>query len=386
MLLKEFFAQHVDVKLAPKTVERYHEQAAYLDPELLNMPIGEITPLHFEREWNRLLKSGGHHRGSKQPRPLSAKTVRNVAGVVSSAFAKAIKWGLVKANPVSDSEPPVPKKRKGVGLTVAQPLLKLRALDVFRDQTSLTASPGLWAGIVEHLSASDWFLFMASPASAASVWCNKEVQWWIENRSPERMLVLLTEGDIAWDAVARDFDWSRTNSLPRLLEGRCADEPLYVDLRWARESELLSLRNAKFREAVVNVAAPIRGIPKDQLDGADLRQLARNRGLVRGGIAVITIAAIVAIWQAVVANQQRAEAVRQRDTAIARQLATTAELLADRGLDAHTTELAASLAVESWKRLHNEAATEVARKLVAVLPSRLLREFRERRIAIGSAV
>jgi hypothetical protein len=149
---------------------------------------------------------------------------------------------------------------------LAKPLLKLRALDVFRDLTSLTASPGLWAGIVAHLSASDWFLFLASPASAASGWCSKEVQWWIENRSPERMLVLLTEGDIAWDAAAQDFDWSRTNSLPRLLERRCADEPLYVDLRWARESELLSLRNAKFREAVVNVAAPIRGIPKDQLD------------------------------------------------------------------------------------------------------------------------
>ena len=48
MLLKEFFHQHVDEKLAPKTVERYHEQAAYLAPELLAMPIGEITPLHFE--------------------------------------------------------------------------------------------------------------------------------------------------------------------------------------------------------------------------------------------------------------------------------------------------------------------------------------------------
>jgi integrase len=127
MLLNEFFAQHVDLKLAPKTIERYHEQAAYLDPELLKMAIGEITPLHFEREWNRLLKSGGHHRKTKQPRPLSAKTVRNVAGVISSAFAKAIKWGLVKTNPVSDSEPPVPRKRKGIGLTVAQKDLLIEA-------------------------------------------------------------------------------------------------------------------------------------------------------------------------------------------------------------------------------------------------------------------
>lgn len=91
MLLEEFLRQRVDEKLAPKTIERYHEQAAYIDPELLRMPIAEITSLHLTREWNRLLKSGGHHRRTKQPRPLSAKTVRNIAGVVSSAFARAIR-------------------------------------------------------------------------------------------------------------------------------------------------------------------------------------------------------------------------------------------------------------------------------------------------------
>ncbi|MFN7994865.1 MAG: site-specific integrase [Bryobacteraceae bacterium] len=118
--MQEFFTQHVDKKLAPKTIERYHEQAAYLHPDLLAMPLGDITPLHLEREWMRLLESGGHHRRTKIPRPLSAKTVRNVAGIVSAAFSKAVKWGLVKGNPVSDSEPPVPKKHRGIGLTVAQ--------------------------------------------------------------------------------------------------------------------------------------------------------------------------------------------------------------------------------------------------------------------------
>lgn len=62
---------------------------------LLAMPLGEVTPLHLSREWNRLLKSGGHHRKTKQARPLSAKTVRHIAGLVSSAFARAERWGLV---------------------------------------------------------------------------------------------------------------------------------------------------------------------------------------------------------------------------------------------------------------------------------------------------
>ena len=123
MLLREFFRQHAEEKLAVKTIERYRELAAYLTPELLAMPLGEITPLHLNREWNRLLKSGGHHRKTKQARPLSAKTVRSVAGLVSSAFARAQKWGLVTSNPVKHSEPPVPKKHRGIALTPAQQAL-----------------------------------------------------------------------------------------------------------------------------------------------------------------------------------------------------------------------------------------------------------------------
>jgi integrase len=123
MLLGEFFRQHAEEKLAPKTIERYRELVTYVAPELLAMPLGDITPLHLSREWNRLLKSGGHHRKTKQARPLSAKTVRHIAGLVSSAFGRAERWGLVTANPVKRSEPPVPKKRRGIALTPAQQAL-----------------------------------------------------------------------------------------------------------------------------------------------------------------------------------------------------------------------------------------------------------------------
>lgn len=43
-LLQEFFALHADKKLAPKTSERYREQAAYLSRDLCAMPLQEITP------------------------------------------------------------------------------------------------------------------------------------------------------------------------------------------------------------------------------------------------------------------------------------------------------------------------------------------------------
>jgi integrase len=127
MLLEEFFRQHVDEKLAPKTIERYHEQAAYLAPELLAMPLAQITPLHLNREWGRLERCGGHTRKDKSPRPMNAKTVRNIAGVVSSAFSRAIRWGLISTNPVINSEPPRVKKHRGIALTPAQQAMVLES-------------------------------------------------------------------------------------------------------------------------------------------------------------------------------------------------------------------------------------------------------------------
>src|SRR5206468_12923280 len=69
MLLQEFFRQHAEEKLAPKTVERYRELAAYLAPELLAMRLSDITALHGNREWNGLLESGGHDGQPKQALP-----------------------------------------------------------------------------------------------------------------------------------------------------------------------------------------------------------------------------------------------------------------------------------------------------------------------------
>ena len=127
MLLEEFICQHAEEKLAPKTVERYRDQVTYVHPELLKMPLAEITPLHLSREWSRMLKCGGRTRRDKTPRPMSTKTVRNIAGVVSSAFGRAMKWGLITRNPVSDSEPPVPKKHYGFALTPAQQDLLIKS-------------------------------------------------------------------------------------------------------------------------------------------------------------------------------------------------------------------------------------------------------------------
>ena len=117
-LLDEFFSEHGTKALAPKTLQRYREMAEYLDADLMAMQIPAIKPLHLSREWNRLLDRGG--RGRKEGKPLSRKTVRNIAGLVSSAYTRGLRWGIAEVNPVPASEPPVPKKKESIALTVEQ--------------------------------------------------------------------------------------------------------------------------------------------------------------------------------------------------------------------------------------------------------------------------
>lgn len=210
---------------------------------------------------------------------------------------------------------------------LARPTFSLRAMDVFRDKSSLAAAPGLWSGIHEHLAGSKWFLLMASPAAAASNWCKKEIAWWLENRAVATMLIVLTEGEIVWDAHAGDFDWSRTTALSTALRGRFAEEPLYVDCRWAHGEKRLVLSDGRFRDVVLDLAATIRAVPKDLLDGEDVRQLRRTKLIARAGVTMIVIVAALAVWQAIEATMQRRVAEQQRDAALSRQLAAQANEL-----------------------------------------------------------
>lgn len=66
----------------------------------------------------------------------------------------------------------------------AKPWYRLRALRIFRDTANLGASPELWASIEEALSNSRWFVLLASADAARSDWVNREVEWWLEHRSP----------------------------------------------------------------------------------------------------------------------------------------------------------------------------------------------------------
>lgn len=201
----------------------------------------------------------------------------------------------------------------------ARPWFKLRMLHVFRDKTNLSASPALWHSIEEALGDSEYFLLMACPQSAESRWVQREVDWWLANRSVDRLFILLSGGDLVWDVAMGDFDSKRTTSLPSALFGRFSSEPLWVDFRSMHDSSSMGLRHTGFRSAILSIAAPIHGRPKDELDGVDVQRNRRFRRIVRLVIAalfILTITSAFAAWRAIqnaaVARQQRALADTRR--------------------------------------------------------------------------
>ena len=116
---------------------------------------------------------------------------------------------------------PIAKELQAVMQTLGKPWYRLRALQVFRDDTSLSATPELWPSIVRSLDRSRYLVLLASPESAASSWVAKEVEWWLANKSPETLLLGLTDGKLNWNVATQDFLWGpAAPPLPSCLKGR----------------------------------------------------------------------------------------------------------------------------------------------------------------------
>src|SRR5438093_13413251 len=90
--------------------------------------------------------------------------------------------------------------------TLGKPWYRRRALRVFRDDTSLSATPSLWPAIEQALGQSRFLILLASPDAAASRWVDKEVAFWLERKSIDTLLVALTDGPPAWDETAGAFE------------------------------------------------------------------------------------------------------------------------------------------------------------------------------------
>jgi len=167
---------------------------------------------------------------------------------------------------------------------LGKPWYRRRALRVFRDETGLSANPGLWSSITDAMARSDWLVLMASPDAAGSAWVNREVAHWLVHGDPVHLLVAVVDGSWEWDDAAGDFTDDST-AVPDALRGVFGEEPRHIDLRWARDESGLSVRTPRFRDQMAELAAPIYGVTKDELVGSDLREHRRTIRTARAAVA-----------------------------------------------------------------------------------------------------
>ena len=221
-----------------------------------------------------------------------------------------------------------------------KPWYRLRALRVFRDETTLAVTPALWPIIRRSLDESGCLILMASPEAARSEWVRGEIDYWINTTSPKPLLIVWTDGELSWPPGATNFDWNVTTALPRTLRNYFTKgPPLYLDLRWAREEEQLSLKHPRFLQAVARLASGITGRELQDLLGQEVREHKKTRRTVALTLCVLTVALIAAMAGLIFAviKERRAreslyfasipatnEALRQGDTVEALRLLTNA--------------------------------------------------------------
>ncbi len=208
---------------------------------------------------------------------------------------------------------PIAAALQSVIQTLGKPWYRRRALRVFRDDTSLSATPSLWPSIEQALGNSRFLILLASPEAAASHWVNKEVSYWLDNKGADTLLIALTDGELSWDNAIGDFVWREGMPLPPVLAGRFDSEPKWIDLRAYRNGA--DARDSHFIEAGADFAAAIHGMPKEDLLSQEVRQQRRALRLAWGAAGSLLILAGLAGWQAKVALDNERAAIEERNIA-----------------------------------------------------------------------
>lgn len=244
----------------------------------------------------------------------------------------------------------------------------VRSLRIFQDTASLAANPALWPTIEQALAASEWFVLLASPGSAQSPWVGKEVDFWFRHKSLDRLLIVQTAGDIAWDLTTNDFDWAKTDAVTNRLCGAFHEQPRWVDARFAHTEKQATMRDPRFRDLVAELAAPLRGASKDELIGEDIRQHRRLNTWRNVALGIVGALFIGTVGAAIVAFQER-DLAEQRRVAAEHQLHISEyRRLAAQSGSVNAFDLALLLAVEA-NRLEDNYETRHA--LLDALQSRV---------------
>lgn len=100
-LCDRYIDEHCRQHCESTTVQGYIAKSQYARRCFGGVAARDLTPLRIESALNGLRQHGGKVTATApNGKPLSAKTIREIAAVINGTFNAAIRWGLVEANPM----------------------------------------------------------------------------------------------------------------------------------------------------------------------------------------------------------------------------------------------------------------------------------------------
>ena len=121
--LEVWYENYAKIKMRPSTYLTYHGYIEnHIKPQLGKIPLNDLTTLHLQQFYKKLLAEGRVERieAQKQPKGLSAKTVRNIHQIISSALKLAIEQRLIARNPADGCALPKAERKEMQTLPVEQ--------------------------------------------------------------------------------------------------------------------------------------------------------------------------------------------------------------------------------------------------------------------------
>ena len=194
---------------------------------------------------------------------------------------------------------------------LAKPWYKMRNLDIFRDESTLSVTPHLWTNIKKALDQSEYLIYLASPEAEKSEWVIKEIEYWLEHKSIDTLLIVLTEGEIVWDSKNNTFAYPEKNSLPEVLDKAFIQPPFYVDLRASKSKEDITLNNPIFKKEVLKLAAQLHGKAPKDMASDEVRSHNRMLLIRNGAISILMFLLGFSIIKTMEAQNNAEEAQKQ---------------------------------------------------------------------------
>ena len=121
--LEVWYENYAKIKMRPSTYLTYHGYIEnHIKPQLGKIPLNDLTTLHLQQFYKKLLAEGRVERieSQKQPKGLSTKTVRNIHQIISSALKLAVEQRLIARNPADGCALPKAEHKEMQTLPVEQ--------------------------------------------------------------------------------------------------------------------------------------------------------------------------------------------------------------------------------------------------------------------------